>query len=167
MSQAAAPVAFPSWRDHWAKLDGVAPLLAEADKALRQRAKGNHRLPPNPNFDDTDAVAAVHAMRAWAGGELLKDSSRRPGMLAAYGPIFDRFGPRLCGPAGCFWNKLSSMDRPRAISCLSADWLSSCLECGSTIPFRWTNKVTPVAAEEKRGPARDIKRRAADRHESA
>jgi hypothetical protein len=34
-----APVAFPSWRDHWNKLDGVPQLLALSDKALRRRAK--------------------------------------------------------------------------------------------------------------------------------
>ena len=78
MPQTATPIAFPSWRDHWTKLEGLAPLPAEADKALRRRAKGNHRLPPKPNLDSREAGTAVLAMRAWANGEPPKNSSDRP-----------------------------------------------------------------------------------------
>lgn len=78
MPQTATPIAFPSWRDRWTELEGLAPLLAEADKALRRRAKGNHRLPPKPNLDGPEAGTAVLAMRAWANGGPPKNASDRP-----------------------------------------------------------------------------------------
>jgi hypothetical protein len=80
-------VDFPFWRDHWAKLDGLSPLLAEAGKALRRRAKGNHRLPPKPNMDDEQTTAAIAAMRSWAAGEPPKDPSWRPTVARRIGRI--------------------------------------------------------------------------------
>lgn len=79
MSQSAAFVAFPFWRDHWASLEGVPALLATADAALRRRTAGNHSTFPIGVSSDKETVGlAVSAMRGWAEGTPPKDASRRP-----------------------------------------------------------------------------------------
>ena len=102
MPPSAIPIAFPSWRDHWAKREGLAPLLAEADKALRRRAKGNHRLPPLPNFDDGEAGTAVLAMRAWAGGEPPRNPSDRPRIARRIRNVLRSIWPAVLWPRWLF-----------------------------------------------------------------
>jgi hypothetical protein len=90
--------AFLFWRNHWAKLGDLSALLAEADKALRRRMKGNHRLPPLPNISDEQTVAAVAAMRNWADGDPPKDHSSRPILARRIGKILKPIWPAVVWP---------------------------------------------------------------------
>jgi hypothetical protein len=71
MARSPAPLAFPTWRDLWALLDGVPELLTAADAALRRRATGNQRVPRWTGSDeDGERVAiALRAAQAWSEGE--------------------------------------------------------------------------------------------------
>ena len=69
---------FPTWRTAWSALDGIGPLLANADALLRRRGRGNHLL---PKFDVTlnvDLGLELEALRRWTDGEPPADVSVRP-----------------------------------------------------------------------------------------
>jgi hypothetical protein len=77
-----APVAFPTWRVHWARLEGIEALLAEADRLLARRASGNHCIPAIVKERFANQVAmATRVMRAWAEGELPEDVADRPDLV--------------------------------------------------------------------------------------
>ena len=79
MPKASAWRAFPSWRDLWASLDGVPPVLTEADASLRRRMAGNQRMP------------------RWTisnGGEMLRLGSARCGRGRRVSRL--RIRPRSC-----------------------------------------------------------------------
>lgn len=79
MPQAPVPLAFPTWRDVWASLDGIPELLAKADAVLSRRAAGNQRTPQWASSDgDETLVLGVHALRAWANGKPPSDLAMRP-----------------------------------------------------------------------------------------
>jgi hypothetical protein len=78
-TQNPTPLAFPTWRDFWARLEGVPTLLAQADEALHRRAGGNHQIPLlNLSSDQEPLAAAISAMRIWAEGRPPEDAKRRP-----------------------------------------------------------------------------------------
>jgi hypothetical protein len=81
LAEILAPLAFPTWRVHWARLEGIEALLAEADEALARRAFGNHFIPANIDARFAEQVAmATRLMRAWAEGELPEDVADRPNL---------------------------------------------------------------------------------------
>ena len=102
MARTSPPLVFPTWRDLWVSLDGVPELLTEADAALRRRTAGNHRMPQwTITGENGDAVApAVHALKAWAGGEPPLDISARPQIIRQ---IYALVGPALRAVAWPRW----------------------------------------------------------------
>lgn len=98
----ATATVFPTWRTAWSALDGIAPLLANADALLRRRARGNHLL---PKFDVTlnvDLGLELEALRRWTDGEPPADVSVRP-LIAK--KIYAATAPALRAAAcrgGCF-----------------------------------------------------------------
>jgi hypothetical protein len=70
MAQSSAALAFPTWRDLWASLNGVPSLLVRADALLQRRALGNHQMPCRKPSDGGELLThGIRALRAWANGE--------------------------------------------------------------------------------------------------
>lgn len=83
MTRSSAPVAFPTWRDLWASLDGVPELLTTADAALRRRATGNRRVPRwrASEQDGKRLAIALRALKAWLNDEPPRDRAARPRVI--------------------------------------------------------------------------------------
>ena len=54
---------FPSWRDRWSEAPDIARLLGQADELLRQREKGNKRLPTIGAVDRENLSLCVVALK--------------------------------------------------------------------------------------------------------
>jgi hypothetical protein len=102
MARTSAPLAFPTWRDLWASLDGMPELLAAADAALRRRMAGNQRMPQwtATERDGATLAIAARALRAWAEGEPPQDVTARPRLIRR---IHDAVTPALRAAAWPRW----------------------------------------------------------------
>src|ERR1700720_2832570 len=83
MARSPALLAFPTWRDLWASLDGVPELLTAADAALRRRTTGNQRVPRwTVSEKDGERLAiALRASQAWSEDEPPHDWAARPRVI--------------------------------------------------------------------------------------
>ncbi len=94
MARTSTPLAFPTWRDLWASLDGMPELLTAADAALRRRIAGNLRVPQwtATKRDGETLAIAVRALQAWAEGQPPQDIAARPRVIRR---IHDAVSPAL------------------------------------------------------------------------
>jgi hypothetical protein len=73
---------FPTWRTHWAELDGISPLLERTDLQLVRRSLGNRRMPKwVGSSKPQDFDIALAGLRAWANGDLPEDLTARPNIV--------------------------------------------------------------------------------------
>ncbi len=79
MVRPSALIAFPTCRDIWAPIDGIAELLAAADSSLQRRMSGNQRMPRWSSSERSEMLAiGIRALQVWANGEPPRDEASRP-----------------------------------------------------------------------------------------
>jgi hypothetical protein len=78
MAQSSYALAFPTWRDLWASMNGVPSLLVKADAFLQRRAFGNRQMPYRKHSDNGEQLThGIRALRAWANGNPPADVAER------------------------------------------------------------------------------------------